>query len=1132
MAIGRVAGPLLYSDLDRQGVDLQFSTDNQPLLYLDFANFRAAINSDTLNTTATFTVNGNVQLHNIRIDNTTISSESDITLDATGNVYLGSISSVKVDGGNPNYIMSTDGSGNLSWQNLNELADELDLTAKNVLLGATTDASVVDESAYRYWTPDTTIADAVDNLNQVMLNVYKGTYVGQAKFTANISAGPSPLTVSFTSETVGNPTSFLWEFGDGTTSTDPNPVHTYSNTLGGKYSVYFKAGNTDGTKSAVGRLGDGALAQGSYADILQKDFITLYTPLPIPAFSLSSLSIDSGSAVQLTNQSSYGSRYVVYWGDGTNSVIESDFVPGGISSTPISHTYVNTNGDAEYDIVLAAHSDTAGPTGVTIPSSPTAIRVYSEHTPTFSITSSTDGNNQHRTTPYGFNAAFSNTTVTNPGNTSTFPGNVIKWVWGDGTSTLVNIGSTNAGDVNSAIIHPFLLSDPTVEQVFTVTLEIYNGHSTHIFSSATQQITVHPAPTAAFTGVASTISDRVGDNDRTGYLFTDLLLRNRSETSFVNTSINADTYSWSLGDGTVLGSIVSPDSGSPASQLLHTYNNAGVFSVSLLSHGASSINETDDTLLRSNYVSILPPPPPPALMGSQTMSIASTGTLPLLAANATKNTTAQLPAAGTPITRITTLTPVETSTVESVYNDISGAVSAIVNGSAESALQLTGSSNTGVFDSLVVTRDNDAHSKWPDVYPSEFYKIFSGKISQPGPAVAVGVNSYQLSHSTTGNTPVLFFAKDDVVLPPSIDISSVIASTADAGELAYVSGIPYFNKNGKISFSNISVFNWIGQTYCGVSSPLTIVANAASEGAGTIISTQAKTYADLDSTTATYLVNGIPAANTGKSSLTPYAVAPVTVDIDRDVAATSTVSIKLQNVNGVSNVVSIPTKINVLSVPVTGIDEMNIPVSVNLGSGFSDNGKRILIDSANGATPTINSNLGYYTNSLFIGSVDISESDEAVVRYGALTHSVIDYSKHLPSGPNCSNRQGLQYFRFAFRRTTVANFTVTYSGKISGIMIAAPGTQIDDTSSLNKWLDATAVYAGAGIPGENVSSGGNGSNGCAKTAGDIVVTGQQVTSKTCTLTLGSANSSNSFGYEILVSVALNAGDSLTAISIS
>ena len=42
------------------------------------------------------------------------------------------------------------------------------------------------------------------------------------------------------------------------------------------------------------------------------------------------------------------------------------------------------------------------------------------------------------------------------------------------------------------------------------------------------------------------------------------------------------------------------------------------------------------------------------------------------------------------------------------------------------------------------------------------------------------------------------------------------------------------------------------------------------------------------------------------------------------------------------------------------------------------------------------------------------------------------------------------------------------------MFIAAPGTTIDNASSLNGWLDCGVQYAGAGVPGANTGSGGNG----------------------------------------------------------
>ena len=50
-----------------------------------------------------------------------------------------------------------------------------------------------------------------------------------------MTTGPAPLTVQFNGTSTGSPTAWLWDFGDGSTSADQTPVHTY--TAAGTYFV-------------------------------------------------------------------------------------------------------------------------------------------------------------------------------------------------------------------------------------------------------------------------------------------------------------------------------------------------------------------------------------------------------------------------------------------------------------------------------------------------------------------------------------------------------------------------------------------------------------------------------------------------------------------------------------------------------------------------------------------------------------------------------------------------------------------------------------------------------------------------------------------------------------------------------
>jgi PKD repeat protein len=63
------------------------------------------------------------------------------------------------------------------------------------------------------------------------------------EFSADVVSGTCPLIVNFTDESTGSPISYLWDFGDGESSTEENPVHRYG--APGVYTVTLTV--SDGT---------------------------------------------------------------------------------------------------------------------------------------------------------------------------------------------------------------------------------------------------------------------------------------------------------------------------------------------------------------------------------------------------------------------------------------------------------------------------------------------------------------------------------------------------------------------------------------------------------------------------------------------------------------------------------------------------------------------------------------------------------------------------------------------------------------------------------------------------------------------------------------------------------------------
>jgi len=151
----------------------------------------------------------------------------------------------------------------------------------------------------------------------------------EANFTANVTNGTAPLTVQFNDTSTGTPEEWQWDFGDGNTSAEQDPVHVYAGP--GNYTVTLEAINEFDNDTEV-----------------KEDYI-MVEGVAEPLFANFTTNVTSGTAplaVQF-NDTSEGSPTSSMWdfGDGNTSA-ERDPV----------HVYVEPG---NYTVSLEVTNETA-----------------------------------------------------------------------------------------------------------------------------------------------------------------------------------------------------------------------------------------------------------------------------------------------------------------------------------------------------------------------------------------------------------------------------------------------------------------------------------------------------------------------------------------------------------------------------------------------------------------------------------------------------------------------------------------------------------------------------------------------------------------------------------------------------
>jgi len=147
-----------------------------------------------------------------------------------------------------------------------------------------------------------------------------------ANFTFTGDSNPAPCEVSFTNSST-NATSYSWEFGDGATSIEQNPKHTY--TAGGTFSVKLTA-----------------TGQGVFNSTTKNVTIQNSIPAPVANFTFTGDNKPAPCEVSFTNTSTDATSFNWEFGDGATSIEQNPkhtYSTGGTFNVKLTATGVSGN---------------------------------------------------------------------------------------------------------------------------------------------------------------------------------------------------------------------------------------------------------------------------------------------------------------------------------------------------------------------------------------------------------------------------------------------------------------------------------------------------------------------------------------------------------------------------------------------------------------------------------------------------------------------------------------------------------------------------------------------------------------------------------------------------------------------
>ncbi|MDG3547182.1 PKD domain-containing protein [Methanobacterium formicicum] len=232
------------TNINNTTVNFKDTTTNLPTSWIwDFGDGKI---STEQNPTHTYTTPGNYTI------TLTVSTKYGDTNSTTKTIKVGTDDNAPTVTANP-----TNGTYNTT-QTVSLISDDSTAT-----IYYTTDGTDPTGSSTPYTAP--LIIDTTTTLKYAAVDpagnwspIYTQTYTIQptipiltASFTSNVANGTENTIIQFTDTSTGNPTSWYWNFGDGRTSTEQNPSHTYTTPC--NYTVSLTVSDENSTNSTISR---------------------------------------------------------------------------------------------------------------------------------------------------------------------------------------------------------------------------------------------------------------------------------------------------------------------------------------------------------------------------------------------------------------------------------------------------------------------------------------------------------------------------------------------------------------------------------------------------------------------------------------------------------------------------------------------------------------------------------------------------------------------------------------------------------------------------------------------------------------------------------------------------------------